>query len=207
MLNGRLPWWRPEELSAEQRKLYDTIVNSARAVNRPTPLTDRAGRLNGPFNAMLTSPDVGDRIQWLALGLRFGETVPRVVFEVVVLIVAAERAASYEWYAHAPIARAAGLSDEHLESIREHRYSDVEGVIGGAVLELVTASLQHRQPSEESVRGVESLYGARGVTELAVTVGHYDMVANLMRVWDSQLPDGVADPLNRPGAPEVSGGF
>ena len=195
MKNGRLHWLLPEELTPEQKSLYDTIVDSPRAVNRPTPLTDGQGRLNGPFNAMMTNPPLGERVQALALVLRFSGGLPRLVFETIVLIVASERRASYEWYAHAPIAQAAGLTDDHLNAIRESRYSELDAVLGRDLLNLVLSALRHEAPTQQTVRAVEETYGAENVTAAVVTVAHFDLIATLMRTWDSQLPVGVSDPF------------
>ena len=64
--HGRLHWFAPDELDAAQRALYDVITGGARANGpRAFALTDERGRLNGPFNAMLLSPDVGATLQEL----------------------------------------------------------------------------------------------------------------------------------------------
>ena len=195
MQHGRLPWLRPDELSPDQRALYDKVATSPRATSRPTPLTDSQGRLNGPFNAMLTNPGLGDALQAVGTALRGSGTLPRVTFEMIVLIVAVERGASYEWYAHEPLARVAGLTDAHVKAIRERRYFDLGSIADRALIELVQASLRHEQPDESSVREVEAVYGVGGVTQVVMTVAFYDLISTLMRTWDSPLPEGVANPL------------
>lgn len=195
MENGRLHWFLPEELAPEQRRLYDEIVDSPRAANRKTPLTDDAGRLHGPFNALLTAPSLGEQIQALGRALRFSDQLPRVVFESIVLVVAAERRSAYEWYAHAPIARAAGLTDAQLAAIHARRYQDLTPVIEPDLLELVLAALRHETPSADTVRAVEQAYDTATVTAVVATVGYYDLLASLMRTWDTQLPEGAVDPF------------
>ena len=44
--HGRLPWFRPEDFTAEQREYYDGLLASPR--DRDAVL-DEQGRLNGPF--------------------------------------------------------------------------------------------------------------------------------------------------------------
>jgi len=196
MEHGRLPWWRPEELSAEQRDFYDKIAKSPRAnAKRPTPLVDAEGRFNGPFNAMLTNPALSDAVQAVGTAVRFSGKVPRSVFEAIVLMVSVERKASYEWYAHAPIALREGLEEAHLSAILERRDSDLESALHPALIELVRATIAHVQPSEETVRAVEAIYGPDGVTEIVIAVAFYDMIATLIRTWDSPLPEGAEDPL------------
>ena len=201
--SGLLPWPTPEELTAEQREFYDTVVASPRAAARPTPLTDDDGRLYGPFNAMLTNPPVGDAIQAVGIALRFSGTLPRPVFEALVLMVAVKRHASYEWYAHAPIALRRGMTEQQLAAIHQHRWLETDGLLSPDVVRLACDTLAHVQPSEDVVRGVEKEFGAAGVTEIVVTLTNYDAIATLMRTWDAQLPEGVEDPLDP--APTVVG--
>jgi 4-carboxymuconolactone decarboxylase len=50
----------PDELDPAQRELYETITGGPRAAGpSPFALVDAAGRLNGPFNAMLLAPELG----------------------------------------------------------------------------------------------------------------------------------------------------
>ncbi len=196
MQHGRLPWPTPEKLDEDQRAFYDAVVGGVRGkVARPTPLTDDDGRLHGPFNAMLTHPAVGMALQSMGAGLRFDGTLPKWLFELLVLVVSAQRHASYEWYAHAPIGQAAGLTDDHLAAARHGRIPDGLSDGDAAVVELALTTLRHDEPAEELLDRVQAAYGASGVTETVTVVGFYDMMAGLMRTWATPLPDDAADPL------------
>lgn len=63
----RLPLLHPADLDEPQRELYEAIVGGPRGVGPQLfALTDAQGRLNGPFNAMLTAPPLGHTLQQLA---------------------------------------------------------------------------------------------------------------------------------------------
>lgn len=192
MRRGRLEWYHPDEMSAERRALYDRIVGQFAGTKRPTPLTDAEGRLEGPFNAMLASPVLGEALQNTGNALRFPGVLPRDVFELVVLIGAAERRAEYEWYAHAPLAARAGVSAATLDAVRR---GDYEGAVDPAVLELVLATLAHTAPSADVVAAVEARHGVEGVTEVVVTAAYYDLIAAVLRTWDIPLPAGATAQL------------
>lgn len=196
VLHGRLPWYHPSDLDDEQQEFYDRVVKSPRAhAARPTPLLDEEGRFNGPFNAMLTNPRVGDAVQALGTSLRFSGKLPRLVFESIVLLVSVERRASYEWYAHAPIAVGAGLEESQLEGLRSGDAAAVEGILSPSLAALVRCTLAHERPDDETVQSVQAEIGRDGVTEVVATVCFYDLIASLMRTWDSPLPDGAEDPF------------
>jgi 4-carboxymuconolactone decarboxylase len=48
MLHGRLHWYTPDELDADQRAYYDELLSGPRD---PRGLIDEEGRLTGAFNA------------------------------------------------------------------------------------------------------------------------------------------------------------
>lgn len=206
MRHGRLPWPTPDELDDDQRAFYDAVVGGVRGkVARPTPLTDDDGRLHGPFNAMLTNPPVGMALQAVGAGLRFSGTLPKALFELLVLLVAAERHASYEWYAHAPIGQQAGLTDADLAAVRDGDIPASLSDADRAVVELARTALHHEEPTEEQVARVDAAYGPAGVTETVTVIGFYDLLATLMRTWATPLPEGVPDPLASAGSKPSDG--
>jgi alkylhydroperoxidase family enzyme len=188
MKRGRLEWYHPDELTSEQRGVYEQIVASRGAMARPTPLTDPEGRLEGPFNAMLSSPAVGAALQAVGAALRSEGALPRDVFETIVLIVGAERRAEYEWYAHAPLAEQAGVSPQTLAAILDGHYGQA---LEADLLTLVLAGLEHERPPAGAVAAVAERYGDAAVTEVVATVGYYDLLGALLRAWDTPLPAGA----------------
>lgn len=195
MNHGRLPWLGPGDLDDEQRAFYDLIASSPRAASVDTPLLDEAGRFHGPFNQMLTHPALGVALDRLGHALRFPGSLPRVVFESVVVMVAAARRAGYVWYAHVPLARAAGVCATQLAAVFAGDYETLAPTIGPATVRLVRDTLENRAPASATVRAVEDAYGASGLTEIVVGVSHYETIATLMRTWDAPMPDGVPDPF------------
>jgi 4-carboxymuconolactone decarboxylase len=188
MKRGRLDWYHPAELNPDQLSLYEQITGRFSGASRPTPLTDPEGRLEGPFNVMLTSPSLGAALNGVGNTLRFPGTLPRAVFETIVLVVGAERAAEYEWYAHRPLAERAGVEQAAIAAVRR---GDYEAALTGPLAALVRATLDHKQPPAEAVAAVEADYGVAGVTEVVAAVAYYDLIAALLRTWDIPLPEGA----------------
>src|SRR6185312_8179554 len=80
-------------------------------------LTDPAGRLYGPFNAMLIDPAVGEWVQGLGAALRFETDISPKQREIAILCSAASTRSNYEWDGHARLGVAAGLTDAELDAI------------------------------------------------------------------------------------------
>src|SRR3954453_16936755 len=81
-----------EQLTPEQK----TMVNDLLAGTRTS--------LNGPFNALLRSPEMGNLAQKLGEYGRFRTSVPQRLNEMAILLTAKWWSAQYAWYAHKTLA-------------------------------------------------------------------------------------------------------
>ncbi|WP_106848655.1 carboxymuconolactone decarboxylase family protein [Blastococcus sp. Marseille-P5729] len=176
-----------DELTDDQRPLYDAILGGRQGINTLTPLTDADGALLGPFDPILRSPAVGQAISQLGLALRNETSLPRAVTETAILAVAVRWAARFEWYAHAAIVRDAGLIDEDdLSAIAEGREpSDSQTALAWRTAHAVLDG--DRLPSELSAAAVQE-WGERGLVELCAMVGHYTHLALLLRSLGIEPP-------------------
>ncbi len=77
----------------------------------------RGGRLTALDGMLLHSPEFADGWNSMLGAVRGASTLPADVRELVILRVASRNGASYEWAAHEPVARQAGLGDEQLAMI------------------------------------------------------------------------------------------
>src|SRR5436305_12426803 len=113
----RLPYVEPAHFTPEQKELYDSIVSGPRAGKRGS-LVDAEGHLTGPFNGFLRLPALGKH--WSAIGetLRFRTTLDRKLFELAVLVVAAEWRCGHEWAAHSRLARDAGVEESVISALQ-----------------------------------------------------------------------------------------
>jgi 4-carboxymuconolactone decarboxylase len=86
----RLPTLDPRALSEAQREVYDAVTAGPRTGRAPAfRITDDEGRLLGPFNAMLYSPQVGLPLRDLGAALRFRTGFTRREREIATLAAAA----------------------------------------------------------------------------------------------------------------------
>ena len=86
-------------LSPAAHALYDELVG-------------QRGRIDGMYRSLLNHPELARRVSDLGTFLRFGAgALPAAVRELVILWLARQVGAAYEWVKHEPLARAAGLSD------------------------------------------------------------------------------------------------
>lgn len=107
---SRLEPLQPSQLGPEARPLYDAITQGPRASGpQHFALTCEDGGSNGPFNAFLLNPGLGQALQGVGAALRYEGTVSARSREVAILTVAAAWDSTFERQAHEAVGRAVGL--------------------------------------------------------------------------------------------------
>lgn len=74
----------------------------------------------GPFVDLLVSPELMNRVSALGEYLRYRSALPPCLSELAILVTAAYWRQEFEWEVHAPIALAAGLSQETIDAVWAH---------------------------------------------------------------------------------------
>ena len=197
--HGRLPWLEPHELGADARTLYDRITGGPRASGpRAFPLTDDAGRLHGPFNAMLFNPAIGSALQELGAAIRYRGSLPDRAREIAILELAVLRRSTFEWYAHARAGKAAGLSDEEIAALHDGAAVPTLDPLEAMVRELVRVLVRERDLDESAYAAAAQRLGLAPLTELIALVGYYDLLALSLRVFRTPLPAGAPPAFAEP---------
>ena len=182
-MSERLRQLAYEELAPEVRPLADDILKVSSAA------------LGGPYNALLRSPDMARRCFELLDYLRFKTSVNKRLNEFAILIQARLSNAQYEWWAHEPIARRAGLSDAVMADLRACRrpsgMQDDERLVYDFCIQL---SLNHRVP-DALWQDMVAQMGEQVAVDLTVLSGTYVMVSMLLNATQVGIPGGGALPL------------
>ena len=182
-MQERLPQITYESLAPEVRPLADEILKVSSAA------------LGGPYNALLRSPEMARRCFELLDYLRFKTSVNKRLNEFAILIQARIANAQYEWWAHEPIARKAGLSDAVMRDLQACRrpaaMQDDERLVYDYCVQL---TLNHRVPDALWDEAVAKM-GEQAVMDLTVLSGTYVMVSMLLNATQVGIPKGGAEPL------------
>lgn len=190
--HGRLRWFTPRELDPAARELYDRIVGGPRATSpRPFSLTDEEGRLHGPFNAMLVSPDIGTAMQELGAAIRYRSHLPPRAREIAILELSVLRRSSFEWYAHEHAGKHAGLTGAEIAAIRNGAHAATLDATEMLVRELVGTLVRERDLDDITFAVASNALGERLLMDLIALVGYYDLLALSLRVWRTPLPPGA----------------
>ena len=180
---ARIPPLTPEQMTPEQRRIYDDIVAS------------RGAWLNGPYAPMLHQPRMAEPAQRLGEFLRYHTSLGPPLSELAILVVARHWDCDFEWYQHSKIAARSGVPEAIIEAIRNDRpigkASDQQSVVYEATRAVLEA---HHIPDAVYDRARQML-GVVGVVELIGLIGYYTFIAFTLNAHRIPLPAGVAAPL------------
>jgi 4-carboxymuconolactone decarboxylase len=190
-LGGRLPLLDPQALSVAQKELYDrmnrTFVSWAEGIHFQSKTED--GRLIGPFNPILFSPNISSSFLDLHDAEEKHTSLDERVRQVVILAVGAVWKSDYELYAHSAAARKAGLSENAIRTLATgglpDDLSDQEKVAQRYAQQL---SAEHRVDAA-LYRGVVDAFGEQGVVDLAYLIGIYHITCGLLNSFEIPAPE------------------
>ncbi len=150
--------------------------------------------LNGPFNVLLRSPEMGNIAQKLGEYIRFRTAVPRKLNEMAILMTAKAWASQYEWYAHKSLALEAGLSPAVADDIQAGRRPARLQPDEAVVYDFCTELREKHRVSDATYKAAVTLLGERGVVDLIALMGYYDLVSMVLNVDKYPLPSGAGAP-------------
>lgn len=183
-----------ENLTPEQRKLYDGVRSGPRAQLAGSSAS-KPGPLGGPFNVWLRSPGIGDIVQKLGEEIRFRSSLPAKLNEMAIMITARYWTSNYEWHAHCKLALDAGLDPEVATDIAERRRPAKMDADEAIVYDFSMDLHEKHEVSDANYKRVLERFGERGIFDLIAANGFYSLVAMCLNVDRTPLPDGVPTPL------------
>jgi 4-carboxymuconolactone decarboxylase len=185
---------QPDQMNAEQRQLYETIVAGPRSQNYGGEAAQRVLR-GGPFNAWMRSPALGMKMQAVGEQVRFKTSIPRKLNELAILITAREWTSQYEWYAHHTLAMKAGLDPAIAEAVaagkRPANMKEDEAAVYDFCIQLHRA----KKVDDANFKRVKALFGEQGVIDLIGVSGYYSLVSMTLNVAEVPVPGGNPPPL------------
>ncbi|MGH7415312.1 MAG: carboxymuconolactone decarboxylase family protein [Candidatus Rokuibacteriota bacterium] len=170
-------------MTPRQRESYQSIVSGPRKGAR------------GPFNALLRSPEVADRVQKVGEYIRFQSTIPAALNEMAILITGRFWGAQYEFWAHSRLARTAGLADGIIDAIAEGRRPPAMSDDERIVYDFCTQLFRDKAVDDAAFAAAVGRFSEQGVIDLIAASGYYSIVSMVLNVDRYPLPPGESPPL------------
>lgn len=142
------------------------------------------GRISLLYQALLNSPPIAAGWERMLTAVRNQTGLPADLRELIILRVAVLNRASFEFHAHVPHARQAGVPEAAIEAVRQQPLAELFGPRERLVLELTDAMTRDIEVPAALMARLQAEWDAQGVLELVATVAAYNMVSRLLVALD-----------------------
>lgn len=182
-MSKRFPQLTLEQTTPAQRPLAEEILKISSV------------GLAGPYNPMLRSPVMADRLFRLLDYLRFKTSLPRRLNEFAILIQARLWTSQVEWFAHHPLALKAGLTASVAADLKDGRRPRGMAADEEAVYDFCMEMSTEHAVSDATFERARTLLGDQQVVDLIAVSGTYVTVAMLLNAAQEGVPEGTPPPL------------
>lgn len=138
------------------------------------------GRISALYQALLNSAPLAQGWEKLLTAIRNRSSLPPELRELVILRVAVLNRAPFEFEAHLPVARAAGVAEEKLAALQLPQIGAPFGALEQAVLALTDSMTRDVQVADALFEPVAAHFDPRAMTELIATIAAYNMVSRFL---------------------------
>ena len=172
-----------ETLSPAQLKMVENVM------------TGKRGSMQGPYNVLLRSPELGNLAQQFGAHTRFNSSLPLALNELAILLVARFWTCQFVWWAHRRIAREGGLDETLIQAISSGQGPQNLTADTAAVYHFCDELLRTCAVSDSCYAAAVKLFGEAGVVDLMGTMSYYTLVSMSLNVDQYPLPDGALPEL------------
>jgi 4-carboxymuconolactone decarboxylase len=113
----------------------------------------------------------------------------------------AERSA-FEWYAHEPLAAAAGVPQPMIDAIASGATPTIGDPVSDAVVKITASVIEDGDVSDEGYAAASRALSEAQLVEVLVLIGYYRLISGLLRVFRVPLPADARSPFSAEGAGE-----
>src|ERR1700680_266437 len=185
----RFPQLKLEQLNDQQRPFADEILKVSSI------------GITGPYNSMLRSPVMGQRLFNLLDYVRFNTSVPRKLNEFAILVQARLWTSQVEWYAHYPLAIKAGLPEAVAADLKDGKRPASMQPDEAAVYDFCMELSTKHEVSDAIFKRTRELFSEQQVIDLIAVSGTYITAAMMANTAEEQVPAGKTPPLQAIPAP------
>jgi 4-carboxymuconolactone decarboxylase len=179
----RMPPISTDKMTDAQKKAAEELIAGPR------------GALVGPFIPLLRSPELMSRLQKTGAYLRFNSSLPPKVSEFVILLTSRQWTQQFEWDAHLPLALKAGVQPEVSAAMSEGRRPMGMDPDEELAYDFCTELYQDQSVSDATYERAVKRFGEQGVIDMVGLRGYYSMLAMIMNVARTPLPEGKTPKL------------
>jgi 4-carboxymuconolactone decarboxylase len=167
---ARVPQPQRDELPASAHQAWDEITASR-------------GFVRGPFSVMIHSPEMARRAAHLGAYVRFEANIEHRITELTALTTARLLDCEYEYSAHAPQGKQAGIDEATLSALERRKLGEV-AEDDRWLISLVRQIIEKHRVDDATLDAAKERLGLQGLVEVVGTVGYYAMLAATLNTFE-----------------------
>ncbi|MBM3343093.1 MAG: carboxymuconolactone decarboxylase family protein [Betaproteobacteria bacterium] len=175
--------------------MQDKDMSPAQKQAQAAVLAGPRGHMGGPFSALLRSPELMNRVQKVGEYLRFHCPIEKRLGEFAAIIAARHWSQQFEWWAHKRQAIEAGLKPEIAQAVEEGRRPSGMREDEEVLYDFLTEALKNQGVCDVTYARAVKQFGEAGIIDLLGVAGYYGLLALVMNVARTSVPEGPALPL------------
>ncbi|MEK9658430.1 MAG: carboxymuconolactone decarboxylase family protein [Chloroflexota bacterium] len=158
-------------------------------------IIDTLHSIRGPFAILLRSPGLAQKVMEAGAHVRLQSSLTMAERETVILTLAREKNATYEWAAHVGVARKNGVRDEAIEVMRHG--ADPKGLQDDEhdIITFVRQLARENRVAKDVFDALLGRHDERWVVEITATVGQYCYIMAINGAFEVQAAPDTPDKL------------
>lgn len=180
---ARVPSATRESVPENQKVAFDELIKQ------------RGGIIpaGGPVPVLLNAPEITLRVRALDQYLTSETSLAPRIHKLGLLVTARENNCQFIWNAQAPRARAAGLSDDIIDALRDGK--DLPGLASdeAAVVNYGRELFRTRLVSQTTFDAAVAELGVLGLIELTSLMGCYSLLSFHINAFGVELPEDLTE--------------
>jgi 4-carboxymuconolactone decarboxylase len=182
---ARFPLLKVEQLNDQQRPFANEILKVSSI------------GISGPYNMLLRSPVMGERMFAMLDYLRFNTSVPRRLNEFAILIQARLWTSQVEWTSHYPLALKAGLPQAVADDLKVGKRPSSMQPDEAAVYDISMELATNHVVSDGTFKKARAVFSDQRIVDLITVSGVYTTIAMLSNTAEDATPGGKTPPLEQ----------
>lgn len=169
---ARLPDLEISKLNSAQERVYNAIASGPR------------GEVRGPLAVWVNRPQLAEHAQSLGRYCRYDSSLIPRLSELAILVTARIWDATFEWQAHEPHARKAGLSDAVITALANDEEPPFTKPDESVVYRFSRELNVNRKVTDQLYHEAEHVLGRETLIDLVGVLGYYSLISMTINAFE-----------------------
>jgi len=167
----RIKDWKVEDLTEEQKEIYDAIVSGPR------------GHVVGPLRIWLNNPGLARSAQTVGEYARYGTSLSKGLSELAIITTGRVWSSAFEWEHHAPLAIEGEINPENVNIISMGQRPNFTKAEEEAVFDFAAEANILKNVSDNTYNNLVNILNETAAIDIVGICGYYSLISMTLNVF------------------------